>query len=246
MKSLASILALLALLALLAIPALAWWGPADGNRFIAVNSKPDYTVGLVSRWVLNSNAIDSVDGLSAIVTNATAVSGHNGLQGYLFDGASSYLQFPTEYQTQMTFSAWIKIASLSPSVQTISEQRNGSSLTFFFFLTGGKPKFIVDNSSGTDYATDPTSETSLSTNVWYMVTGTASGDGIIRCYLNGVQYGAISSGWNLTTVSYPNFFFGRDDPNPTTRTLNGIMNDARLYNVGITSNQVMQVYKATK
>jgi hypothetical protein len=84
----------------------------------------------------------------------------------------------------------------------------------------------------------------LNNNTWYQVGFTIS-SGNLQMYLNGATDGAVISGAARTNQTNANLFLGDPRTNGLV-TFNGYIGSAQIYNRAITTDEVFQIYNATK
>ena len=218
------------------------WAGAGADRVftVASGSVSDITNGLVAWWKFEGNANDSMGVYNGTVYGPTLTTGHGTGQAYYFS-TNGYIGTATIPLTNMTVSMWINLVTNTPEC-IVMESR------FAVYKWGlnhyaGKPSFFYRQSDAAGKQTVSSAETEVSTNTWHMFTGVADG-GYIYCYVDGVQYGTVVA-YDGTGAADAVIFIGKDFAN-ATRFVTGVIDDVRLYSRGLASNEVNQVYNATK
>lgn len=205
------------------------------------------TNGLVAYYPFNGNANDaSGNNNNGIVHFATLTSDRFGRtnQAYNFIANNScYISFantPLSQTDNWTMAAWVNPAStnLQAMAVTVGYDNNSSGNGFEFGTTsqdgtgagndlGGFLSGITALGSGYAYET---------TNVWYHIVMLRR-SGVTYFYANGSQ----TPNTNTNTPKTPTgFYIGSSDSNH--RFFNGAIDDVRIYNRALSSNEVAQLY----
>jgi len=184
--------------------------------------------GLVRHYDPAHEAIDLTrQGPGGEYTNDATVSGGF----YSFDGTGDYIT--TDFVgtgDEGTVSAWVKFDSLPSGTHAV------------VFSGGGS--YVLINQSGSNvhwywFTGSPafTSSAVLSTDTWYHLVITREG-GTVRGYINGVEDGSAVSGatWTETTFEIGGW------PGQTTRTIDGVIDDVRIYNRALSAEEVALLY----
>jgi hypothetical protein len=206
------------------------------------------TNGLVAYYPFNGNANDaSGNSNNATTVQATLTTDRYGNpnQAYSFNGTNSYIGFSTLPTTQVdnwTVTAWVKPASLNQLGIAVSlgyddgVTGNGYSLGISAGSNGdetGNQLFGVFG--GVYYGWINSGFTFTSTNQWYQVVMLRN-SGVTTFYVNGVLTP------NSTTISPQaptTFKIGSENG---IRFFNGAIDDVRIYNRALSSNEVAQLY----
>ena len=197
------------------------------------------TNGLVAYYPFNGNANDaSGKGNNGTVTGAALTQDRfaNTNSAYSFNGVNSYIGFssvPTSQVDNWTVTAWIKPASLNQA-QSIAVAMgyddgysgNGYSLGVYVGQLHAVFGGVGDLDGGFTFA---------STSQWYQVVMLRS-SGVTAFYVNGVL---TSSGNTASPVTPTAFRIGSDIG---LRYFNGAIDDVRIYNRALASNEVAQLY----
>ena len=206
--------------------------------------------------------------LSDSFNNGTLVNGPvyvftSGGGSISFDGSDDYVTcgnpVSTQSLTQITMSVWVKFSGLdyvggtgalngfmskgypdlsSPNTGfwfAYDNRSNGSSFTYTCFgnsnggFAGG-----VNNFSSKSYT--------FTNGIWYNITATVNSSSQGALYINGVQQGSSVTFSNLSIPNTANtLYVGRID---LGYTLNGSIIQTQLYNIALTSAEVLQNYYA--
>ena len=197
--------------------------------------------GLVARYYLNGNANDAVGTNHGTVVGAVPTTDRFGTPNaaYLFNGSSSRIEFPgppVPFQhTNWTIAAWVKSASLSQAGMAVYVgSDNGIGSDGFGFGFNGSAVlqgFFPDMAQGWVSTGASISGTSQWAHVVMLRT-----NGVTSFYLNGVQTPNTTS---LPTRAPTDFTIGSQNG---LRYFNGSIDDVRIYNRAISTNEVMQIY----
>ncbi|MCX6307234.1 MAG: FG-GAP-like repeat-containing protein, partial [Bacteroidetes bacterium] len=204
---------------------------------------PSLQNGLVAHYPMDGNANDaSGNGNTGINHGATATAGHcgNAAGAMSFNGSSNWIEVPNSSSLQspntgFSMSSWVKSGiSYIPFLCKI----NGPSYNIYQYRS------MYDISSqgcwlgmnGTDYGSTITSPVSL--NTWFHYTVTYDGS-VIRYYINGV----LNNQSNVAISINPNsqrLEIARDAHGPV-EWLNGALDEMRIYNRALTSQEVVSL-----
>jgi hypothetical protein len=179
---------------------------------------------------------------------------HNGINGKFnssinFDGVDDYVSIINPSSDNfgtgpMSVSAWIKTTTTSSFSTIIDNKTAGTNNAGFNLqLDGNKqPYFRVANGT-TQFPVVATGKT-LNDNQWHNIIGvferTGGVNDKIHIYVNGKlinTYSSVPSGWNIT--SNQNLLVGQYGGNGY---FNGQIDDVRIYNYALTSEQVKTLY----
>lgn len=217
----------------------------------AVNSHAQsfLTNGLVAYYPFTGNANDaSGNGNNGTVHGATLTADRFGTanSAYSFNGVGSYVGFSTVPLNQTgnwTVTAWIQPATTNQLGQAVTVgYDNGTSATangFAFDMAGqtsgqqgnqliGVFGGIASLDSGYFFA---------SSNQWYHIVMLQNA-GITEFFVNGVQTAETQTG--VTPRTPTALTIGSANG---TRFFNGSINDVRIYNLALSSNEVQQLYQ---
>jgi hypothetical protein len=179
----------------------------------------------------------SGSGNTGTLTNGPTNSGLND-GALIFDGVDDYVISSVNSGISGTASrsicAWAKFNNISSSVVCgIGDAAVDNNL---FELQAYQNKMI-----GHPLGSAISSQTTLSTGVWYFAAYTYDGT-TCKLYLNGIL--EASENRVLTTINTP-FSLGKKGFNPNSN-MNGSISNAQLYNRALTQQEVLQNYNATK
>jgi hypothetical protein len=201
------------------------------------------TNGLVAYYPFNGDANDaSGNGNDATNVQATLCADRFGNpdSAYNFDGTASYIGFATPPVTQVdnwSVVAWVKPASLNQSGIAVCMgyddgfTGNGYSLGVSAYKAPGSQLYAIfgyiDFYSGGFTFTD--------TNRWYQIVMLRN-SGTTSFFVNGVL---TSNGTTTTPLVPTSFRIGSENG---VRFFNGAIDDVRIYNRALSSNEVAQLF----
>lgn len=196
--------------------------------------------GLVARYLLNNNANDSVGSNHGTVVNAVPAQDRNGQinSAYRFNGTSSRIEFgtppPLTQANNWAITGWVKPAGGGAGgLAVYVGSDNGVSSDGFGFGVGSDLSLqgFVPAAGGFFAA-----GISLpNTNTWYHVIMLRT-NGSISFYVNGQK----TPGTSAVAVSAPSdMTFGSQNG---LRYFTGTLDDIRVYNRALTTNEVAAVY----
>lgn len=141
--------------------------------------------------------------------------------------------------TIRTMECWVKFNNLSGDQEILSKSIVGQGIELLIYSGNLAAYFMRD---GTNYSFIAYPTTNLSTGVWYHIA--MSWDGTkenIRLYVNGAAVGTRTDGGNINTTGLTNpagnFRIG-NWADPSARYFNGIIDEARIWNVNRTAAQI--------
>jgi hypothetical protein len=196
--------------------------------------------GLIDRYLLNGNAVDSAGTLHGNVIGPIPTIGHSGglNTAYAFDGIDDRIEFigpPLFNQNESwTISIWVNPSNFTQNAMMIYigfdngaasdgyglGLNNGPTVKAFLPSTGG----FVDSGA-------PFSGLGLWTHIVMMRT-----NGVISFYVNGVKAPNTST---ATHTAPSDFTIGSQNG---TRFFKGALDDVRIYKRAISTNEVAQLY----
>lgn len=211
----------------------------------------DITTGLIGYYKFEGNGNDSAGTVGNLtLNNATYTTGKIDSQALVLTAASPTwgdTSAQTWPQTGFTFSAWVNIVSASdanPEVIAARWEGTGNPYLQIYYINGAVTGRIMQD--GSNYIGRDTPSL-LTAGVWHLVTMTWNGgttNSSIKVYIDGVQSDTINDGGGTFT-------------GPSTDSavlhigvldvfhefpMNGNMDDARIYNRGLSSSDVTQLY----
>jgi len=217
--------------------------------------------GLVAYYPFSGNALDSSgNGNNPSFNNATLTADRfgNANSAYLFNGISSYMQIPASLSLDtsktVTLSFWVYINGfysgtcsgnyiLSKGLEANTDYNAVFSDAPYDNSIGQNNCFVpVDTSHESFYGMGTGSATPfLHSGSWYHVVFTNNGTTSVM-YVNGNLVAANSG---VITQNTNDIFLGRYfDSTRTPYWFNGILDDIRIYNRAITSDEVTALYNA--
>jgi hypothetical protein len=209
------------------------------------------TNGLVAYYPFNGNANDaSGNGNNGTVNGASLTQDRlgNANSAYSFNGINNNISFATLPLTQVddwTMTAWLKPASLNQDGIAVSMGYDTGS-----FSGGNGYAFGMQGPNGYPFYVTPGNQlfgafafiegfyggfTFSSTNQWYQVVMMRSA-GVTTFYVNGV---GTPDGATSTPLTPTAFTIGSENG---LRYFNGAIDDVRIYNRAISSNEVSQLF----
>ncbi len=202
---------------------------------------------LVGWWPFNGNANDATNvGNNGIVTNASLTLGENGQSNgaYSFDGSTTYITMMKHFMSpDMTISTWYNASVLSQTGHIVyastgsGDGWGGEYETHLSHQTSGYAFFL--------HAGDCTNNVSVgavSSGWHHLVVVLAQGRRIIT-YLDGVVQVSTPLSCTVDFSAYQEtLFIGR--PQSSIRYLTGSVDDVRIYNRGLSTNEVTNLYSA--
>ncbi len=233
-----------------------------GSSAVVGTNQAWLTQGLVGYWKMdesswtNDCSTTSVTDSSGNANNAKACPNSTGPTGgsttakfsYAgsFDGSDDYVAAADatslDLSDEMTMSIWIKPTAISNNVIMGKWDNSGNQRAYIFYTSGSKLLFNSStNGSGASNAI--TGNTTLSTTAWTHVVVTKAGTKV-NMYVNGVLDGTgtlnvASSLFNSTAE----FRIGKDYAGTIGSTFSGLMDDARVYNRALSSDEVRHLYE---
>jgi len=154
-----------------------------------------------------------------------------------FDGINDNISAGNSYSLNvsipMTITAWVKIASYN-SDANVGHVIAGSYWTqgYIFYVKGPKAQF------GFRYgACDPFDPDNLTIDQWYHVVGTMNGS-VIQVYVNGI----LKNSTSCTSATGRNTLIIGKASWSDTNYFNGSVDEIRIYNRSLSSNEVNELY----
>jgi hypothetical protein len=221
------------------------------------------TNGLVAYYPFDGNANDaSGNGTNATVVNAVLCSDRFGYtnQAYLFNGTNSWLQttnfWPVTGTNAVTVSCWIYYEGGIPQPYAESTMVNWGGNVIF----GSRFEFRLLDNSGLNIpgiatlsldgcGSGSTALASIYGCVWthlVAVKPLAGGLNDTVFYVNGVRVPIVQQSDNsyiFDIVTNDSLTIGRGDSATPERVFNGAIDDVRIYNRALSSNEVAQLYQ---
>ncbi len=208
--------------------------------FISATSPANAQSGLVARYLLNGNATDLIGTNHGTIVQALPANDRFGRNGfaYHFNGADARIEFagpPPVTGAAWTIAAWVKPESFSQAGLAVYLGRDNGA------VSDGAGFGIA--SSATLYGFTPaaggffTSGASFSAlGQWAHVAMTRS-NGVMTFYLNGARTPTTSS---FAVANPSDLTIGAQNG---LRYWNGDLDDVRIYNRALSSNEITAVYE---
>lgn len=199
----------------------------------------------VSEWRFDNNANDSIGSNHATAQNGAAYSASGKKnQAGLLDGINDYFSIPDspslEGMSQLTCAMWVKLDALPAGNDQILEKGNCYRINLD---SSGHVHFAVATANNGWYTagTNVTASTNLAAGSWFHIAGVYDGS-YVKIYINGVLGGTGSQTISGNIVSNSNNMqFGKYyDAN----YMDGLIDEIRLYNTGLTAAQVQDLYNS--
>lgn len=211
---------------------------SDVVKTATVNEK-----GLVGKWQFDGDLTDlsenqlhgSNGGLNCLYLPTVNKSGTKTL---MFNGSTNYVQLPHEVASmaEMTICSWVKLSS-TKEWQRIFDFGSGTDRYMFLApIARGEMRFVMKNGGDEEIL----SATKLNANTWYHVAVCISTDAVVL-YVDGKEV-ARSTDMKIRpsdirpAINYIGCSQFSADP-----LLNGYVDDFRIYNYALTSEEVMAV-----
>lgn len=217
--------------------------------------------GIVGWWPGNGNANDAIAGndgqLAGDATFAAAVV----QQGFKLDGAGDYVEVPSSAALQpahMSVEAWVRFDDLDTPIvsefgaaglQYIVFKKNSRTFNFEGYALRKERQagidrlaFSVADVNGLGGDSVAYSDTEVSVGEFYHVVGTYDG-AAVKLYVNGALEGEAAVS---VTVDYGDrpLFMGTSGETVFDGKLNGIVDEATVYNRAITAVEVTALHDA--
>jgi hypothetical protein len=168
---------------------------------------------------------------------------------FLFDGVNDYINIPTfttKPLTQISCECWIR-----PNKPSIGGTIRGGAIS----STNSMYLGIIDSvDGGNTFAMHWANQTtnsrlfnwngSVPNNQWSHLVGTYNGS-IMRAYLNGIEIYSVAQTGTIPDATYVVGTYGVTLTD-VTHNFHGRISNVKIYNVGLTANEVLQNYNATK
>ncbi len=209
--------------------------------------------GLVAKYTFTGNASDtSGNGNNGSISNATLVPDRFGTpnSAFSFNGINARIGVSDSASLQSmksnyTFNAWVNYATVPTLDSCILIKSAGAGFqnkwTFWRHVQAaplGIGLLLNNGSSNSQW----TSSVEIQTNRWYMLTFSASGT---NCFIavNGSVVSVQAGNLTLPNTTGVALFIGGAEPGGN-QWFRGGLDDIRIYNRALSSNEVAQVYAA--
>jgi hypothetical protein len=188
--------------------------------------------------------------------NGTLVNGPtystSGAGSIVFDGADDRVSRTTSINTgqNFTINAWIYPTLLGTTRRAVAASSyNYTSISGWFFSTGGGINNSFFISVGNDNAYRIAAANTLSLNQWVYISAVCQNGGeLINLYKNGIEtsYALTSLSTKTLTYTYPQFNVGFRDVGGTTDPYTGNISVVQIYNRALSATEILQNYNTTK
>ena len=185
-----------------------------------------------------------IGGIGATLVNGVGF-GVTNVGNFNFDGTNDYISAPDisslNLTNDLTAIVWFQITTFPGNdwVRVIGKG-DGSNRTFGFWYYSGSPNYFLYQRFGTINVSIQNS-TTLQLNTWYQGAVTSSGS-THRLYINGLEIGnsTVSSSF-VSSSSLLKLGYGE-----IHSYHNGQISQAFIYDRGLTAQEILQNYNATK
>ena len=230
-------------------------GLADVNDVVTVQVYSEAYTGLIAHWALDetggTTAVDSVGGHDGTLAGDPVWSPEGKLNGaILLDGDGDYINCGggtdanalswADLTDEITVSAWMK-GTFDKSWQAIVNKGDSSWRLFRDCVNGDSDNASFTCSDVGGVASGSTG--SVSDNQWHHVVGTY--DGVyLNIYVDGLLAGSQRYDQRAIAVNDYNVFIGGDEQFPGQREFNGLIDEVRIYEIGLPADRVLDLFIA--
>jgi hypothetical protein len=201
--------------------------------------------GEIARYLLNGNANTSIGTNHGTVVGAVPTVDRFGTpnSAYTFNGTSSRIEFagpPLNQATSSTITAWVRAGSLSQvGIAVYLGTDNGiGSDGYGFGLNGSAVLQGFDPYIGGGFFSS--GQSLANTSLWHHVAMVRSGGDTFTFYMNGIR---TPNGATVFAAPPTDLTIGSQNG---VRFFNGAIDDVRIFNRALSSNEVVQVYNDTE
>ncbi|MHB1484837.1 MAG: LamG-like jellyroll fold domain-containing protein [Saccharofermentanales bacterium] len=210
----------------------------DGNDWALIVT----TSSLIDQWSFDSSGSDSVGSNTATANGGLSYTTGKKYNGASLDGTNDNFTVADSSSLKgmsgLTCSIWVKFNSLPAGNCQFYNKEQAYRLNI---SNTGLIHFVVATANNSWYSagTIASASTAISTGTWYHIVGVYNGSHVYL-YINGSQAGSGTQDISGNIVSNANSLnFGKDHDN---YYLNGMIDEALLYNTGLSSTQVTDLY----
>jgi uncharacterized protein (TIGR02145 family) len=205
----------------------------------------DINSGLVAYYPFNGNAKDgSGNGNDGTVNGATLTSDRFGNEGkaYNFNGSSNYINtgLHTGITNTISLCAWVKTTSSPDHAGIVVSRSTLSNASGLFYSPDRNPYPFMDINPG--YRVQNQSNI-INDDKWHFIIGTYDGT-LMKLYNDGILIATTSINTNLNIQG--DFIIGLDNIPGFSRYFNGSIDDIRIYNRALSSDEVAELYNSEK
>ena len=209
----------------------------DSTQIIPVGWwKFDEGEGLIARDSSGNNLDGSLQG------NAEWVEGHVGSGALsLLGGCVLVSDSPALRPSRLTVTAWVKLSSPQVRFARLLEKGYDNHETYNFQGGGYGMSFIMLDTGGDNHGTALSSP--IPADEWAFLAGVYNGSKI-KIYLNGCLSGSSSVGsfTPYNSSGEPLCIGGRPTTGGVDRLMNGMVDDVRIYNHGLSDNDIKEMF----
>jgi hypothetical protein len=198
---------------------------------------------MIAHWTFDEGTGNIAHDSTVNANNGTIYNGNwasGVLNGALqFNGSSTYAVVPNSSSLNITgsitVSAWLKINSIPTNyVGIVAKGEGDPSYNLEFNASGASVGLVFADSSY-----HGANSNALTTNTWYLITGTYDMSQI-KLYVNGNLQGVTNYTGTYQSNSEP-LYIGNQQPG-AGRYYNGLLDDLRIYNNALTASEIQQLY----
>ena len=217
----------------------------------AVTAGECSTNGLIGWWKLNNTTEDaSPNGFNGTASSLTTATGQNGQANtaYAFDGSTSSFTVPhaPALDTSMeSVSFWAKPNNWSSASGSVFvSKRSNTDNGFMIFYVNVGANLAVDCGGATTGGRWNTNYTPPFTSWTHLVVVCSEKAGL-KLYVNGVEtFTRSPASVNRSKISSTGTLKFGQDPNGSGLSLNGFMDDVRIYDRPLSAGEAMKLYTA--
>ena len=212
----------------------------------AIGQTEQVTSGLVGYWAMRNSGATVYDewtgGINGTASNGVTFADTHGAVGHgaTFDGVDDHITFGDvlDFGAGQDFavSFWMRTSSATAAMILIRKQETSDFPGWQLYLDAGRIRLLF---RATALINSLFSATDYRDGAWHHVAVVFDRDANAICYVDGAAIGAITisaqSGdlSNAQSLRVPHFAAG----------LNGSMDEVRIYNRAITTDEVKQLYR---
>ena len=219
---------------------------SENETVVAADPPPASSVGLVSWWRAENNALDSAGNNHGSPLNGASYAAGRVGQAFNFDGVNDYVHVfddpSLEFTSQLTIAAWIRPDDVS-GYRDILTKWGGVAAYELIVGPGGVLQGYLSN-NGTNYDSLFSPAGALNAGAWAHVATTFSA-GQWKLYINGVEVAAkTSSITSIFAAGNDNVAIGRSSGGGGAEYFRGLIDEVGLYNRGLSPDQIQTVYQS--
>lgn len=236
---------------------------ASGSTFSIITGKEgiidnDVLSGLVAHWgfdeATSTTATSTYDGSG---NNNTGIMSLNVLRAtstckisfcFSFNGADTTVSVSTSttvnVTSAITLAVWVRTSATNDASGIVYKVASNSGYKMSFDVSGGVRADFYNDAS----AISPIySATNVEDNNWHFVVATYDGS-TAKIYVDGVVGGTAptGSGYVTGTNNTNTSLVIGNDSSAVNRYYNGLLDDVRVYNRALTSNEIQRIYESSR